>query len=40
VEVSSDNKTYTPVAVVNGTGNTVSQSTGVTGIAFVRVTPL
>lgn len=40
VEVSSDNKTYTPVAVVNGTGSTVNQSTGVTGIAFVRVTPL
>ena len=41
VEVSSDNKTYTPVATVNGTGGTVSQGTGVTNtIAFVRVTPL
>ncbi|NDC00170.1 MAG: hypothetical protein EBZ83_01940 [Verrucomicrobia bacterium] len=41
VEVSSDNKNYTPVATVNGTGGTVSQGTGVTNtIAFVRVTPL
>lgn len=40
VEVSSDNKTYTSVAVVTGNNSTVSQSTGLTGIAFVRVTPL
>jgi hypothetical protein len=40
VEVSSDNKTYTSVAVVTGNNSIVSQSTGLTGIAFVRVTPL
>jgi len=42
VEVSSDNKTYNPVAVVTGTGGTVNQSTGTSSnaIAFVRVTPL
>ena len=40
VEVSSDNKTYKPIAVVTGDGTPKSHSTGLTGIAFIRVTPL
>jgi hypothetical protein len=40
VEASSDNKTYTPVATVNGTGAIAAHNTLRTNIVFVRVTPL